>query len=119
MKFNINLIDPNVLGQFNQIKTEDGLWLYQFVDDKPAHVVINGIRRDWKDNQSFSVDVYRENRTIKAIVNVLRTSANYYTVNGYKNGKTFSQRCSNVEDVSNYIKTKFCRTLLNKEEIEK
>ena len=114
MKFNINLIDPNVLGQFNQIKTEDGLWLYHFVEDKPARVVISNVEKDWQNNQTFKVNVVRENRTIETIVNVLRTSANYYTVNGYKKGKTFSQRCSNVEEVSNYIKTKFCKSLLNK-----
>lgn len=115
MKFNINLIDPNVLGQFNQIKTEDGLWLYQFVDNDAPEISISKIEKDyWKGTQSFEVEVARENRTIETLVNVLRTSANYYTVNGYKNGKTFSQRCSNVEDVSNYIKTKFCKSLLNK-----
>lgn len=112
MKFNINLIDAHVLGQFNQIRTEDGLWLYQFEKHEPPQVAVSPVQKDWEDNQTFNVRVFRESRTIETIVCIMRTSANYYTVNGYKKGKTFSKRCSNIEDVSNYIKTNFCKTLI-------
>ncbi len=114
MKFNINKIDPVVLGQFKLINTEDGLWLFRFKNDKPAWIRISEIKRSFREEQSFSVCVDREDRTIETMVCVLRTSANYYTVNGVINGETKSQRCANIESVSNYIKENFCRNLFNK-----
>lgn len=113
MKFNINKIDPVVLGQFKLINTEDGLWLFRFKSDEPANVMISTVKRDWRETQSFSVNVGREDRTIETIISILRTSANYYTVNGTIKGQTKSQRCGSIEDVSNYIKENFCINLFN------
>ena len=103
-----------VLGQFKLINTEDGLWLFRFKNDEPASVIISDIKRDWRETQTLSVNVGREDRTIETIVSILRTSANYYTINGVINGKTKSQRCTSIEEVSNYIKENFCRNLFNK-----
>ena len=112
MDFNLNKIDPNVLGQFKQIKSDDGVWLVRFKEDKPAHVTASGVKTDWRGNQSLAVEIGRENRDIEAIVSIFRTSTNYYTVSGVYKGKSMSQRCSSIDDVSNYIKNKFCKTLL-------
>ena len=114
MKFNINKIDPVVLGQFKLIYTEEGLWLFRFKSDEPACVRVSEIKRSFREEQTFSVLVDREDRTIETIVCVLRTSANYYTINGVINGKTKSQRCTSIEEFSNYIKENFCRNLFNK-----
>ena len=113
MEFNLNKIDPNVLGQFKQIKCNDGsVWLVRFKEDKPAHVTVSGVKTDWRGNQSLAVEIGRENRDIEAIVSIFRTSTNYYTVSGVYKGKSMTQRCSSIDDVSNFIKNKFCKTLL-------
>ena len=112
MEFRVNKIDPNVLGQFKQIKSDEGLWLVRFKEDKPANVTLSGVKTDWQGNQSIAVEISRENREIDAIVSIARSSTNYYTVSGIYKGKTKSQRCSSIDDVSNYLKQNFCKTLL-------
>lgn len=112
MDFNLNKIDPNVLGQFKQVKSDNGLWLVRFKEDKPAYVKVAGVKTDWQGNQSLAVEIGRENREVEAIVSIFRTSTNYYTVSGVYKGKSLSQRCTSIEDASNFIKNKFCKTLL-------
>ena len=112
MNINLNKIEPNVLCQFQKYETDDGVWLIRFRNDKPANVIIKGVDVDYKGNQSIFVNVGRENREIDAIVGIIRSSPNYYTVHGFYKGKTKIKKCASTEDVSNFIKLNFCKNLI-------
>lgn len=84
MNINLNKISPDVLINFNQVESDEGVWLIRFEKEKE----------------------------VEAIVNISRTSANYYLVIGVYRGKSKSQRFCNVEEISNYLKQNFCKTLL-------
>lgn len=84
MNINLKKIDPDVLINFKQVESDKDVWLIRFKNEQE----------------------------IEAIVNISRTSANYYLVIGVYRGKSKSQRFCNVEEISNYLKQNFCKTLL-------
>lgn len=112
MNINLNKIEPNVLHQFEKYETEDGIWLVRFKMNKPAGVVIKGVDVDFDGNQKINIKVGRENRELDAIVGIVRSSPNYYTVHGFYKGKTKIQKCASMEEISNFIKLNFCKNLI-------
>ena len=83
MEFNLNKIDPNVLGQFKLIKSDDGIWL-----------------------------IRAENQYIETIICIIRTSKNYYTAVSFCKGKTTVRSFGTLEEISSYIKLNYCRSIL-------
>lgn len=112
MNINLNKFDPNVLGQFKQVKSDEALYLIRFKDEKPMHVKVESKEIDWRGNQSVKIEIGRENRELEAIVIIERMSANYYAVIGVYRGKHKSQRFKSIEEISNFLKQNFCKTLL-------
>ena len=110
---NLNLFDPNVLGNFKVQKLADNsvrLLRYKSecagaVSFKPSHTGFDGTRY-------FNLSVAKENREVDCVVTIIRTSENCYIVIGSGDRSEY-QRFSNVVEISNYIKANFCRTLLS------
>ena len=110
---NLNLFDPNVLGNFKVQKLADNsVRLLRYKDErdgavsfKPSHTGFNGTRY-------FNLSVAKENREVDCVITIIRTSENCYIVIG-SGDKSEYKRLSNVVEISNYIKANFCRTLLS------
>ena len=118
MQISLNKIDPNVLGQFRyNILDDESLVLVRYDSEKPPHVAFNSAEGGYPGSQCFGFTVYPEDRTINCIIQVYRSSKNCYIILASDKTKTTYKRCGTVQQVSDFIKANYCRTLMQCEEV--
>ena len=120
MQISLNKIDPNVLGQFRyNVLDDDSLVLVRFDSEKPPYVSFKSGEADYPGSQSFGFVVYPEDRTINCIIQISRTSSNWYVIMASDKTRTQFKRVSTVQAVSDFIKVNYCRTLMQLEQENK
>ena len=111
---NINMLDPNVVGEFRMRQLEDGsIRLVRFENESAPTVNFKKSYNGYNNEQRFELVVPRENRLVDGMIIILRSSHNCYIVVGSDLKKSVYERLSSIKDVNEFIKNNFCRTLLS------
>lgn len=116
-KINLNLFNANVASFFDEVITrpDNSLTLIKWeslaapqVDFYPGETSYN------KKSKRYYITVHKENRKIKAVINVFRTSVNCYIVVGSSERGTFYKRLPSLEAAAQAIAGEYCENILIK-----
>lgn len=113
-KTNVNLLEGGVACEFNHKYLEDGtlqLYKYKPLPKDFERVKLTLQHTYYGGDMDYVIKVRADQKEYEAVINVMHTSENNYTVCGFTKDKCLLKNCKNMADVSGFIKANFCRQL--------